>query len=245
MAPALRHAFHTVVMLVGSLWALAADATDDDEPRRWSVQVDAGGAYGAMARFEPAMRAAGFDKTDTVFGSSFPTPRANDDGVSWIVGVHDRVTAHVALGIEAFGSPLGTVTGANANTFEAFLLTVEGSVSGAAALVSFEMADPLGIVSARVGIGPAWYFVSMTQPRPGAEQPSTSENLGLLVDADLRFPARTRVFGSVLVQYRYVGEVRLGPYSQAGLPGRPAQVFPASTGAPDHWVLAFGFGVRM
>jgi hypothetical protein len=95
----------------------------------------------------------------------------------------------------------------------------------------------------RLGVGPALYFCSCSASTPYGEVGSTSETkLGLIVDAGLVFPAKTRFFVDLAFQYRLVGDATVGPFQDVY--GSSVATFPATEASFNHAFIALGMGVR-
>jgi hypothetical protein len=95
----------------------------------------------------------------------------------------------------------------------------------------------------RLGVGPALYFCKCDASTPYGEVGSTSETkLGLIFDAGLVFPAQSRFFVDLAVQYRLVGDAAVGPFQDVY--GSSVATFPATEASFNHAFVGLGMGVR-
>jgi len=100
--------------------------------------------------------------------------------------------------------------------------------------------------AARVAVGPSLNFVELGDAGTAR---STATKPGLVCEAALSLPARSRFFVEAAVQYRYVVPAELGPfYARSGAwPGEPegeGATFPTSRIEFSQAVLNLGMGVR-
>ena len=95
----------------------------------------------------------------------------------------------------------------------------------------------------KIGIGPAVYFTKTWESgdhmgEPDCEYKQTK--VGFLIDFGLRIPKKTRFFFELNVQYRYVGNIEIGPFNED--PYRDE--LPQTTIKYNHVLISQGFGVR-
>jgi hypothetical protein len=98
----------------------------------------------------------------------------------------------------------------------------------------------------RVGLGPSLNFLKVQDISAGGGSPSsTTIRPGLLAEASLTTPARSRVFFEISAQYRYVLPAEIGPIDE------PASMFSEGAQLPrtgvsfSHGMVALGLGVRL
>jgi hypothetical protein len=95
-----------------------------------------------------------------------------------------------------------------------------------------------------VGAGPAIYLVSVSQVvMENATHRTHSVRAGLLLDAGLRWPARSRWYCDLALQGRWLGRVKVGPFT-AGVDPEDGAVLPATSPRFDHLFVAIGLGRR-
>jgi hypothetical protein len=96
-----------------------------------------------------------------------------------------------------------------------------------------------------VGAGPALYVARArdADPQFGPGAWEHHARLGALGEGRMMLPARSRLFFDASGQYRYVGTVDVGPITPRAIL-EPRATFPESSASFNHWLVAFGGGVR-
>ena len=98
----------------------------------------------------------------------------------------------------------------------------------------------------RLGAGPAFYNAEV---RGSGDYTRFSDNagsrLGVVLDAGLAFPRRSRLFADLGVQYWHGGDVRYGPYDLRNGIGNVQVHFPERTFSMNRTVAGIGIGFRM
>ena len=94
----------------------------------------------------------------------------------------------------------------------------------------------------QIGIGPALY-----SPKTGTDsfrtvdRSSIDSRIGLLVDFSWAVPSKNHFFfAEGKIQYRKVGQVKVGPWRQEGLTSSTLDAIDVNY---DHWFFGLGFGL--
>jgi len=117
-------------------------------------------------------------------------------------------------------------------------LQVTYSARYIAAIFSYNLYDILSI-----GIGPSVNFTKAWESGHSYERTDVeyyNTKVGFIIDFSFRIPRKTRFFGALNVQYRYIGEVEIGPFYVN--PNRDP--LPRISVKYDHLSICPGFGVR-
>lgn len=117
-------------------------------------------------------------------------------------------------------------------------LQVSYSVRYIATIFSYNLYDIVNL-----GIGPSVYFTKAWESSHSFERVDVEcwhTKVGFIIDLGLRIPRKTRFFGEMNVQYRYVGKVDVGPFYVN--PNRDP--LPQTSVKYDHFTICPGFGVR-
>ena len=239
----IRFVFAAVLLLIGSRASAQPDAPSlPEKSRRWAITADvAFTSSGPAGDLENAMRAAGYGQPSFSFlgSGSYPTSSTGlgTNGPDPAGSLRYSLNPHLAVGLTGGASSLGTTYGHAAATF----VVVESSSTCVGALVFYQAGDVF-----RIGAGPAWYRLQMRQI-DGREQTLTASRLGFVAEAGVTFPARTRVFGDLHVQYRGAGRADLGTFTPPPPSGSsaPSPPLPVNSMNFSHWTLGVGVGVRL
>ncbi len=188
------------------------------------------------------MVAAGFNRPSSSFGGPpithpFSQTGANGSGLSWEVDVHRAVGPNLLLGLLVSDAPIGVTYG---NHDPYLFLNLTYSAFTVAPTVAFRVSDNL-----HVGIGPAIYSVKVSQGLSGGGETKSQSatKVGALLDLGLKFPAQSRVFALVSLQYRYVGRTRIGPFVSSF--NENSATLPATDVSFNHFFASAGVGVRL
>ncbi len=211
--------------------------------RRWDVTLSLGTtSSGPASDLEAAMRAAGFDDTfPDVYGSGghatpFSYTGASDEGASWMIAAHYAVSPRYAVGLIVSDSPIGTTYGLRAPLDS---LDIHYSARAVAPTFSVRLSDAI-----YVGVGPAFFMTKAYQYEyyAGAETRYSANKVGALVELGASVPVRSRFFATASLQYRYVGNVTIGPFESL-VADHPATL-PATSVSFNHLFFSLGVGVR-
>jgi hypothetical protein len=224
--------------------AMPADAQTE---RRWSVALTTGSSGpGPAADLEAAMRASGFDEPGggCVFGICFPPvehPFSNTGfgsiGFPFALQIDHRLpNRRWGLSVLVGRTPIGQTMGLHAPYTS---LYIDYAVDSLGFMPTLEWK---GLA---VGVGPALHIARTrdADPQDGPHGWEHHAKFGALVQGRLMYPARSRLFLDLSGQYRYVGNVDVGPITPEALL-EPAATFPASRASFNHGHVAVGLGVR-
>jgi hypothetical protein len=214
--------------------------------RPWTISVVTGlPSQSPLHDMERAMRDAAFDD-DRGFcffdfclpGVSHPfstTGRAYRD--SWTASVNRRVRPRLGVSVAAGRTLIGWTTGQHRTTFT--FLEIETTMSHVAPLVTFTPAAGL-----RLGIGPGIFTTAFARTGLDRQALTTTRRPGLLAEASLTFPRRSRVFAELSLQERLVGRQPLGPIDSFDALTGGTATFPRTQVRVAHWFIGLGAGVR-
>jgi hypothetical protein len=222
--------------------ALGQESTESPAKpeRRWLVTLSVGTtSSGPAGDIESAMTASGFNKTLDFFGKTeYPTSKTGAIGIPWMVSLNYAVRTHavkpdVLLGVIVSDAPIGMTTGYREPLL---FLEIDYSVFTISPTVSVRFADVV-----HLGIGPALYNAKCHQETGTVSQSATK--VGVLLDFGLSFPAHSRFFAIVSVQYRYVGNMTIGPFEEEFL--NTSAAMPATSVSYNHSFVSIGMGIRL
>ena len=144
-----------------------------------------------------------------------------------MIAIHYSAAQPFWLGATLGNTPMGTTYGYRdpyiflETTYSVFMIALTTAVRYGEVL--------------QLGIGPAIYV------RTPSLQDDTG--IGVLVDASLSIPHNSLFYGMVSFQYRYVGNVVIGPFHSK--PGGSSATMDAITANYNHTLIALGFGFRL
>jgi hypothetical protein len=220
-----------------------APAAPQRPSRPWTVSVVTGVPSNAPLRdLERAMRETGFDLASggCFFGLCFePTTmpysahaRAYRD--SWTAALNRRIGPHLGVGVTGGRTLIGWTNGRHRGT--GTYLEIETAMTHVAPLVTFTPTPGV-----RVGVGPGIFSTTFARTGLYPQPLTTTRRPGLLADASLTFPRRSRVFAELSAQQRWLGRQPLGPIEVEpdGL-----ATFPQTQVRVTHWFIGLGAGVR-
>jgi hypothetical protein len=220
--------------------------------RKWEASFVIGPtSSGPAGDFERAMRAARFDESrgTCILGLCFPgsphpsshTGFGDPEWYPWHVNVQRRLSPWYGVGFVGGHAGIGYTVGQKRDTGD--YLSVSYGVTTLAPV--FVVGPARGFHAAA---GPAFYSVtnrgSSSSSPQDARQSDSDRKIGLVTRLGLAVPARSRVFGEVLVEYRLLGEIEAGPFSTDGSLSRVVSTLPATSVRMNHWFIGVGAGVR-
>lgn len=218
-----------------------SSVTGGHDPRstRLLVMVGAGTTAGGPAGdLEAAMRAGGFADAAPGWTRPIPHPSSNTgfeaDGAPVWVDARYSVRDPWSVSVQYSRAPIGVTSGYRR---PGHYLFVNYEVWTLAATVARRQ-GPLVL-----GVGPAMFTGRSQLATPGADGWVSHSRSGLLAEALVHVPSRTRVFLDVRLQYRFVGRLTTGPFTPSGTTAGQAP-FLASDVRFNHWLIGIGPGVR-
>jgi hypothetical protein len=232
-----------VVVPESSLTAATDPASAPAPPRpptRAALSVGAGVASsGPAADLEDAMRAAQFADSMSGFGRSISHPSSSTGfgtiGTPYWLDARYSVRAPWSVSFQYSRVPIGQTSGFRAPMH---FLHVDYEVWTVAGTVAWTR----GPVS--LGAGPAMFTGRSKELGPGASDWASRSTAGMLAEAVVHLPGRTRFFLDMRAQYRHAGRMTVGPYTPFAWPAGSPAPFPASEVRFNHWFVGVGPGVR-
>jgi hypothetical protein len=196
---------------------------------------------GPAADLEDAMVVSRFNQASPGFfggpvAHPFSRTGLGEIGTPWMIALQYSIIPHLLLGVTLSNAPIGMTLGYRDPLL---FLFINYSIFTIASTASLRLTDGL-----HLGVGPSVYIAESHQDNVGkiVDRKSTVK-LGILLDIGLSIPARSRFFGVVSFQYRYVGKVDTGPFKAT--PDNSAAMMPASRVNFNHIFIAAGVGVRL
>ncbi len=214
-----------------------------DVARPWTVSVVTGmPSTGPLDELERAMRNTGFDLAlggcifDLCFGpSSMPySMQARAFRDSWTAGINRRIGSRLGVSVTGGRTLIGWTNGRHRGT--GAYLEIETAMTHGAPLVTFTPTPGV-----RVGAGPGVFSAAFARTGLDPQPLVTRRRPGLVAEASLTFPRRSRVFVELSAQQRWLGRQPLGPIDV--LPDGTAP-FPRADVRVAHWFIGLGAGVR-
>lgn len=220
-----------------------APAAPQRPSRPWTLSAVTGVPSNAPLRdLERAMRDTGFDLAsggcffDLCFGpTTMPYSmhaRAYRD--SWTAGINRRIGPRLGVGVTGGRTLIGWTNGRHRGT--GTYLEIETAMTHVAPLVTFT-----AMPGVRVGVGPGIFSTTFARTGLDPQPLTTTRRPGLLAEASLTFPRRSRVFAELSAQQRWLGRQPLGPIEV--VPDGLA-TFPQTQVRVTHWFIGLGAGVR-
>jgi hypothetical protein len=227
----------------GARQSAPAPAAPQRPSRPWTLSVVTGAPSLAPLRdLERTMRDTGFDLASggCVFGlcfgpSSMPYSihaRAYRD--SWTAGINRRIGPRLGVSVTGGRTLIGWTNGRHRGT--GAYLEIETAMTHVAPLATFTPTPGV-----RVGVGPGVFSTTFARTGLDPRPLTTTRRPGLLAEASLTFPRRSRVFVELSGQQRWLGRQALGPIDV--LPDGTAP-FPQTQVRVAHWFIGLGAGVR-
>jgi len=237
------------VLLGGALGVgLGADDGSNQKLRRWAVSAYLGTTSSGPAKdLENAMKATGFDQIfEWYWGTqgpfySDPYPDSHTGirmyRLPWMLKIHYSLKPLFGVGLVFSNTEIGETHGFNEATGR---LNIKYSVNTFSPIVSVQA---LGI---QFGVGPALYIAnSFGEVISGGMDPEEKNyrKIGFLIDSGFAFPPKkTRFFLEIKIQYRAVGQVKVGPYEIRT--NEDFKIFPTTEVNYNHWFIGAGMGIR-
>ncbi|MCD4725238.1 MAG: hypothetical protein K8R63_10390 [Bacteroidales bacterium] len=209
--------------------------------KKWSIGLHLGWiAGGPSKQIEEHMIQNGFNNRSGggwFGGSGKDHPYTYKYIPSLMMSVKYYLRSPFSIGIVGGISKLGSTHGYKIDTWGHYL-QVDYSVYFVSPVFSYNSYDIV-----KIGIGPAVYFTKTWESGDHIEGPDCEykqTKVGFLIDFGLRIPKKTRCFFELNVQYRYVGNIEIGPFNED--PYRDE--LPQTTIRYNHVLISQGFGVR-
>jgi hypothetical protein len=235
------------MLLLGPSLAAADEPKAPKPDRPWSVEFALGGSPGGpLDDIERAMQSAGFDDPYDLwwFGEEdllhYPFT-SSDHGVAWGAARRrlDRElwSVGIGVGLTRFGTAHGhrTVEG----TFDSDYWVV-GSVEMTtfAPMVWYQALPAL-----RLGFGPGLNRVETSTATSYSGEETEEWKAGLVVEAAVTAPARSRFYFLLFLQYRWMQDGTLGPLQETASNGEEV-FFPETDINLSHGFIGVGLGIR-
>ncbi len=236
-----------IVCLICSNSSIAEenDGPFKDAYRRWTVSIYLGfTSRGPAKAFEALMISNGFDANDGQGGNSqgkdhpYSLTGANfQRGTPWMLTTYYRFKSPFVIGATFSHTQIGTTYGHQASGTISTNLDINYAVNVFSSVFAIQARDIL-----QIGIGPALYSPkTATDSFRTVDRSSIDSRIGLLVDFSLAVPSKNHFFfAEVKIQYRKVGQVKVGPWRQEGLTSSTLNAIDVNY---DHWFFGLGFGI--
>jgi hypothetical protein len=192
---------------------------------------------GPAEGIEDQMRKFGFDKTSysSWFNAgSITHPKSHTGlgqlGTPWMTAIKYYYTKELLFGAFYSGNLIGWTTGYDNNYID-----INYSVSTIAAMAWYKY------YNISLGLGPAIFLTNAYENKVFNNNKNyESTRIGLVAEAGITYPAQSTFFVSVIAQYRFTGDVNIGPFEVNDLPALPK--FNVSY---NHVFVGFGAGIRI
>jgi len=210
------------------------------QERPWEVVVSLGAPVGGPAdELEAAMAASGFG--DTSIGD-VGHPFSTGSELSWAASIRRRIRPWLDLELIASRTMMGSTLGLHEVELPlGHHLSLNQSVTTIAPIVSYRLK------AMHAGAGPAPSRVRLEHDDPAGSGSNGTDGwkMGLLLDAGITVPARSRLFLEGRGQYRWLPAVEAGPFESGnGLPGDTPSTMPAVEVDMSHAFFSVGMGAR-
>ena len=155
-------------------------------------------------------------------------------GFPWMINLKYFFKSSLAFGLMYSNNPIGETLGYNGFDY----LFVQYYVKSFAPIVWYK------IESLSFGIGPVLHYVKSFDSS-NYDSPKNYENykLGFLAELSLVFPIGHTFFYSGFVQYRFVGNSKVGPYVTGY--GESLSIFREVNANFNHFLIGLGAGFRI
>ncbi len=205
--------------------------------RPWSISLClATTSSGPADDIEKAMIDARFNDTSlaTLVDHPFSRTGFGETGTLWTIGFNYIFKAPFGVGIIFSEAPIGASHGHQIPSKYLFVF------------YSVRTYSPVLFLQAKwlhAGIGPALYYaMSYSGIMRPKKVHTNSTKLGFLIDFGFDFPEKSKFFVAFKAQYRYVGQIEIGPYEEKSIHG--IATFPATKVNYNHWLIGVGVGFR-
>jgi hypothetical protein len=237
--------FLTAALGGGPVPSLAQTQTPPT-PRRLSITISFENRR-ASTGLDDAMSRAGFGDTrpeqcGSFFGCSPPTgfPKSLPPRDGFLLSARYRWTDGFGLAVSvAEQSSLGRTMGYQEGGYTTAL---DPRVGTLALTVFYETRHRLR-VEAGPGLFRIWHDIAVQGLQ--AFEHRTDSRLGAVGGVGLEWPRNSRIFVDVSGQYRWVGDVSVGPWNVRADYGGETARFPGAKFSLNHAILAFGIGLRL
>ena len=204
------------------------------------VVLSLGAPVGGPAdELEAAMAASGFGDTSI----DVEHPFSSGSEIAWAASIRRRIRPRLDIELIATRARMGSTLGHHqVGLGVGHFLFLNQSVTTIAPIVSYRLQGM------HLGVGPA--PSRMRIERADLSAPSESGNtdawkVGLLLDAGVTLPRRSRLFFEGRGQYRWLPAFEAGPFESGnGLPGDSPSTMPAEEVDLSHTYLSVGMGAR-
>ncbi len=215
-------------------WGEAQLAAPGPGTAHWQVSLLKGtGSTGPAHDLERSMRAEHFDaRMGGWWGPPVDYPVSH-------AGSGLLLTVRVPRGRNEWGVHLGSSTTGETHGLREpyYLVEIRHEVQMLALTLARPVAERWS-----VGAGPALYLLSGVQKMEGrATERTNAARVGLLLDARLRLPARSRWYCDLALQARLAGRAKVGPFT-ASVATEDRVALPATSPRFDHVFVAIGIG---
>ena len=209
--------------------------------RRWSLSFSLGTtSSGPVGDIEKAMIRDGFDETSPggFFGGPVEHPFSNTGFGDWSIQmeyfVNQKCDAALLVSHNSIGSTDGYRSGPETYLFLNYYSTVISPI------LLCKLSRILYL-----GLGPALSINKIEQEDVGEIIYREQKSLfGVLLQASLLYPQKTRFFVQCNVQYRYLGKATFGPFKDTYRGISLAQLNPFEANF-SHVFVGFGIGIRL
>ena len=211
--------------------------------RRWSLFFSLGTtSSGPAGAVEDAMIRDGFDETSpggwwhrgpvehpyshTGFGGS---------GFPWSIQMEYYVNQKCDAALLVSHNPIGLTFGYR--TDPEIILDLNYYSTLVSPMLVYKLFDIL-----HLGLGPALFINKIEQP--GSDKREQKSHFGVLLQASLLYPQKTRFLVQCNIQYRYLGKATFGPFKDTYRATSFAQLNPFEANF-SHVFVGFGIGIRL
>ncbi len=209
--------------------------------RPWEVVLSLGAPVGGPAdEIEAAMTASGFGDTSI----DVEHPFSSGSEIAWAASLRRRIRPRLDVEVIATRATMGTTLGYDQTGIGfpfGHHLFLNQSVTTIAPIVSYRLG------SGHVGVGPAASRVRLERTDSGSSEAGNTQawKVGVLLDAGITLPRRSRLFVEGRGQYRWIPTMEAGPFTSGnGLPDDLPSTLPALGVDASHAYLSFGMGAR-
>lgn len=207
--------------------------------RPWEVVVSLGGPVGGSAGdLEAAMAASGFGDTRI----DVEHPFSSGSEITWAASIRRRIRPRLDVELIATRARMGSTLGYHeVGLGLGHSLFLDQSVTTIAPIVSYRLQG----VHVGGGPAPSRVRVDRTDSAFSGSNSTNTWKVGLLLDAGVTIPSRSRLFFEGRGQYRWLPTFGTGPFeSSNGLSGDFPLTMPAAEVDMSHAYFAVGMGAR-
>jgi hypothetical protein len=241
----------TFWLLPNSIYPQELDNDKFDNYSKWIFSFyGAGIAGGPSKQIENVMRTSGFgDQSPGFFGSGTDYPETRIWSLPWMLDIHYRKTKLISIGIQISNSILRETIGyANPQGGLGQYLSLHYSTKTYAPIISFYLKEYMIL-----GLGPSLNTLGLYEEDLGKEINHVKKNnIGLLTYINLRIHLFSIFSGNLIFQYRYTGNIKIGPFEKEDTIGistpTPSIViitFPETEINYSHFFIGIGIGIHL